>query len=455
MKLGTRSGATRTIVAIAFVGAALAAASSAAPPGESARRTPVVRAVEKVAPATVNITTEFRVSRPSPFFRPDPFFNMFFEQAPDLTDQTLGTGVIVDPAGYVLTNEHVLAGAEKIWVSLVDGREFRGTLIGADPETDLAVLKIEGAEQLPVAPLARDGDLLIGETVVAIGNPFGLNHTVTTGVLSAINRSFRADQTEYHGFLQTDASINPGNSGGPLLNLDGELIGINTAIFREAEGIGFAIPVDRARRIMDDLIDYGEVIPVWLGLRLQDLTPGLRQMLEVRTGSGALVQSVFAGSPAERAGVKVGDVLIALQGSQVQSPRNYFEILRGITQSDTARLRIERAGQTVDIDAIAEQMPASITDEVARLMLGFSLRPMNARESELYGRAGMVIDQLVPGSLAARRLLPGDVIWAIDRDALVDPDTYRKSILKLRGRQRALLLVQRGRDRARLALSLS
>jgi len=451
------SSASRSRVALGAAALAVLVGSAhvdGAPAGDSSvRRTPVVQAVERVAPATVNITTEFRVQRPSnPFFPRDPFFEQFFESAPDVPEQTLGTGVIVDGAGYVLTNEHVLAGAEKIWVSLVDGREFPGVLVGADPETDLAVLKIEGAEQLPVAPLARDDDLLIGETVVAIGNPFGLNHTVTTGVLSAINRSVRAGNSEYHGFLQTDASINPGNSGGPLLNLDGEVIGINTAIL---EGIGFAIPVSRARRIMDDLIAYGEVIPVWLGLWTQDLNPALSGSPEGRNSGGTAIQLVFAGSPAEAAGIRANDVLLTLDGIPVHSNRTYFEILRGITEGDTARLRIARGKEILEKEVKAEQMPASVTDEVGRLLLGFTLREMSADERKLYGRAGLVIDQLTPGSLASRRLLPGDVIWAVGQDALTDRKVLRNVVLKLRGRDRAILLVQRGRERARLALSLS
>jgi serine protease Do len=269
-----RSGEAGSVRRLAAVLAALVAGLSLDAQA-SARRTPVVEAVERVAPATVNITTEARVSRPvsGPFGRQDPFFDRFFEPfRQDVTEQMLGTGAIVDQRGYVLTNEHVLAGADKIWVTLADGREFPGVVVGADPDNDLAVIKIESADKLPTAQLAADNPLMIGETVIAIGNPFGLNHTVTTGVLSATNRSFRAGETEYHGFLQTDASINPGNSGGPLLNLDGEVIGINTAIFREAEGIGFAIPIERAKRIMDDLIAYGEVVPVWLGLRPVELT---------------------------------------------------------------------------------------------------------------------------------------------------------------------------------------
>ena len=424
----------------------------------SARRTPVVEAVERVAPATVNITTESRVSRPvnNPFARQDPFFDMFFEPfRQDVTEQMLGTGAIVDQRGYVLTNEHVLAGAEKIWVTLADGREFPGVVVGADPDNDLAVIKIESAEKLPAAQLAGSDPLMIGETVIAIGNPFGLNHTVTTGVLSATNRSFRAGETEYHGFLQTDASINPGNSGGPLLNLDGEVIGINTAIFREAEGIGFAIPIERAKRIMDDLIAHGEVVPVWLGLRLAELTPELRQRFEVHSAGGVLIREVFADSPAQRAGLAPGDVLVALDGSPLQAPRNYYEVLRGLTEGYNARARIERKGRAEDRSLKAEVLPIRRVDELAQALLGFKVREMTAEESQGYGGRGMVIAQITPGSRAAQRLQTGDVVWALDRSPVTDVDSYRRAARKLPSRNNVLLLVQRGRARAQVAMTLS
>ena len=217
---------------------ALWTGSAAAPAAAAsdARRTPVVLAVQRVVPATVNITTTQQVHRRvNPFFRGDPFFEEFFGMFLDprpSTHQTLGTGVIIGSERHVLTNQHVLAGASEIRVTLADGREFEGELLGSDPETDLAVLAIGTDEELPVAPLGDSEDLLIGETVIAIGNPFGLGHTVTTGVLSATNRSIRSARGEFHGFLQTDASINPGNSGGPLVNIEGDVIGINTAIIR-------------------------------------------------------------------------------------------------------------------------------------------------------------------------------------------------------------------------------
>lgn len=429
----------------------------------SSRRTPVVLAVERVAPATVNITSTQQVHRRgNPFLRLDPFFEDFFGMFLDprpRTAQSLGTGVIISRDGYVLTNEHVLAGATEIHVTLADSREFDAELIGADPDTDLAVVQIQPEGDLPFAPLARAEDNMIGETVIAIGNPFGLHHTVTTGVLSALNRSIRSGKREYHGFLQTDASINPGNSGGPLVNLDGDVIGINTAIFREAEGIGFAIPVSRALRIVDDLIQHGEVIPVWLGLRLQELSPQLRQAFDAPNQGGALVAHVFDGSPADVAGVHRGDIVVSLDGTRIQSKRNYFEVLRSITDTDETTLELQREGTRFEKLIRAEAFPESRADELAQVMLGITVRELSAESVEAYGilaRRGLVVDAVVPGGSAAQiGLLPGDVILELDRTAVDSRLAFRKAVSRLRGRNRVLILVQRGRAGYQITLGLS
>ena len=440
----------------------LCAALPTATAAESARRTAVVRAVERVAPATVNITTAYSVHRRvNPFFRGGPLFEEFFSRFLDPRPrevQSLGTGVVIDDEGHVLTNEHVLAGATEIEVTLSDGRRFEATLVGADPGTDLAVVRIQSDEPVPIAPLGRSDDLMIGETVIAIGNPFGLNHTVTTGVLSAISRSIRQDDQEYHGFLQTDASINPGNSGGPLLNIDGEVIGINTAIFREAEGIGFSIPIERARRIMGDLIQHGEVVPVWLGLRLQELTPRLRAALDVRATAGALVSHVFSGSPAESSGIRRGDVVTGLDGSRVQFLRNYFEILRGITEGDHATLSLERDGKKQQKKVRAEAFPEGRADELARVLLGLAVSEPERSAGGAGGATGhgMLVQEVVPQSPSARiGIRPGDVILKLDHEPVDDRVAFRKAVTKLRGRARVLLLVRRGRTGYHVTLGLS
>jgi serine protease Do len=446
---------------VALLAGALLAAAVSAQAGE--RRSAVVLAVERVAPATVNITTTQQVYRSAnPFFRGDPLFEEFFGRFADprpRTVRSLGTGVIIDEQGHVLTNEHVLAGATEIRVALSDGREFEGELIGADPETDLAVVRIMADEELPRAPLGHSNDLMIGETVIAIGNPFGLGHSVTTGVLSAINRSIMTDENEYHGFVQTDASINPGNSGGPLLNIEGDVIGINTAIFREAEGIGFAIPVDRARAIAAELIQHGEVTPVWLGVRVQQLTAGLRTALDVEQSEGALVAHVFEDSPAARQGINRGDLILKLNDMLVRSPRGFFEILRGIPAGSDTRVELERGRQKMVRKVTAQSFPEQRADQLAEILLGISVTeslPATPERRAIRPRLGLVVRAVIPQSSAARRgIRPGDIILEVDREAVDDRAAFRRAISKLRGRRQVLLLVQRGRRAYPVTLAIS
>ena len=256
------------------------------------RRTATVHVVEQVGPSVVNIVSERITKTPSPFghnTRVDPSVDLFFRnlfEPRSQTVQSLGSGVIFDRQGHVLTNEHVIARADRVRVMIADGREFDAQLVGADPNNDLAVLKILTDEELPFSPPGTSSDLMVGEPVIAIGNPFGFSNSVTTGVISATNRSVNAQGTgfTFHGLLQTDASINPGNSGGPLLNAEGQLIGINAAIYAGAQGIGFAIPIDVANRVIHELLLYGEVHPVWLGLEFQDIDPPLRSVLTLPMG---------------------------------------------------------------------------------------------------------------------------------------------------------------------------
>ena len=322
--------------------------------------------------------------------------------------------------------------------------------MGADPDTDLAVVEIQTEEELPSVPLGSSGDLLIGETVIAIGNPFGLGHTVTTGVLSAANRSISADQGHYHGFLQTDASINPGNSGGPLVNINGEVIGINTAIFREAEGIGFAIPIDRARRIAAELIRHGEVIPVWLGLRLQPLDDDLRETLGVEARWGVLVSHVFKGSPASRAGIRRGDVLLSLGGTRLQQPRNYFEVLASLPEGSRAELRLERERRTLELALHTETFSDERADQLAEILIGISVA--SGRDP----RPGLEIRKVEPNSSAGRiGLEPGDHVVAVNRERVSSVEQFRRAISKLRGRRQVVLLVERGGRGYQLSLGLS
>jgi serine protease Do len=223
----------------------------------------------------------------------------------------------------VLTNSHVVEKATTINVALNDKREFEATIVGMDPDSDLAVLKIKSDQTLPAMQMGNSEDIMVGESVIAIGNPFGFSHTVTTGVVSAVNRSIKTDERVFHEFIQTDASINPGNSGGPLLNINGELIGINTAIYAQAQGIGFAIPINRAKRIISDLINYGEVVQTWIGMTVQPLDSDLVAYLNIKDKAGVLVTTVEPQSPAAAAGLNGGDVILSIDGHRITTTSEY------------------------------------------------------------------------------------------------------------------------------------
>ncbi len=418
------------------------------------RRTVTVRVAERVGPAVVNITTEQIVTRSNPFRRPrgDPFFDRFFrdffEPRVPQTTQSLGSGVVIDAHGHILTNEHVVGRATRIRVATADGREFDAELVGADPNNDIAVLRVETDETLPWLALGTSADLMVGEPVIAIGNPFGLEHTVTTGEVSALNRSIRSEQYVFHGFLQTDASINPGNSGGPLLNAEGELIAINTAVYQGAQGIGFAIPIDAAARVVRELIAHGEVSPVWLGIEFQELSPELRDVMELPRGTtGALVNKVRKKSPARRAGVKRGDVVTQLDGRPVETARSFFEMLASVTADQPLSLELWRDGQSRQLPLRAEPAPDELAATLVREMLGMKLK--------LHQGGGFMVSSVRAGSGAARiGIQPGDVVLGINGRPLNDEEALGRLVLDLRGRSRALVVVQRGTGRYHVTIPL-
>jgi len=418
------------------------------------RRTAAVRAVETAGPAVVNITTEQVVEQQSPFGRSsgDPFFDRFFQDffEPRMqgTLENLGSGVVIDAARHVLTNEHVVARATRIKVAFADGREFDATLLGADPNNDIAVLSVDTDKPVPWMAPGTSQDLMVGEPVIAIGNPFGLSHTVTTGVISALDRSIRTEGRVYHGFLQTDASINPGNSGGPLINAEGHLIGINTAVYNGAQGIGFAIPIDVAKRIVSELIEHGEVSPVWLGLEFQDLTPELRAELALPdTVSGALINRIRAPSPASKAGVSQGDILLKVDGAQIESARDFYERLSSVTNGQELALTLYRDGQQRVVKARAEEIPRAMVDGLVEQLTGMRLaRGANGVFEVKAVRAGSGADRI--------GVKPGDLLLAINGRALGDEAALRRAAVALRGESRALIVVQRGGGRYHVALPL-
>lgn len=438
--------------AILLAATALPAPARAADP--FLRRTATVEVVERVGPAVVNITAEQATSRRrrsgNPFF--NRFFNDIFEPRLRRRATGLGSGVVIDPAGHVLTNQHVIARADAIRVTLADGREFDAELVGADANNDLAVLRlkpVEGDAPIPWTPPGASEDLMPGEPVIAIGNPFGFSNSVTTGVVSAIGRSIRVEDRVLHGILQTDASINPGNSGGPLLNAEGELIGINTAIFQDAQGIGFAIPIDVAKRVVHELITKGEVAPVWLGLDLQDLTPALRDAFSMPPKlGGALVTRVHASGPAVGGGLARGDVITAVDTVGIRSQREFYEYLERTTPNQELTLRIQRDGQDLETRVRTAELPPGVIESWGEDRLGFSLRPAVGD--------GYQVSRVDPLSDAARiGLRPGDLVLGLQGLALSRPGALQRALVDLRGRSRARMVVVRGRQRYVVMVRLS
>jgi len=363
---------------------------------EISRRSAVVEVVETVAPAVVNIRTEQIVHRrSSPIFGfGDDFFDSFFRgySLPRVyKTQSLGSGVIIDPRGYVLTNAHVVEQASKIYVAIAgEKREIEATLVGLQERLDLAVLKINAKATFSAVKLGRSDDLLLGETVIAIGNPLGLGSSVTTGVVSSVRRRVELGDNLVGHFLQTDALINPGNSGGPLLNINGELIGINTAIASQAQGIGFAIPIDLAKGVAGDLIRYGQLRRPWLGV-----LPGTvgRAMVEARGGGGALVTEVDADSPADKAGLQIADVILSIDDTELETPEELMQLLDAYTPENSLRLRLLRGTRELEVTVHLLPLPADYGLSYAQRVFGFVLGDSDN---------GPVIRQILSGSPAEK-----------------------------------------------------
>ena len=430
---------------IALIAALVLAASSAfaAPARVSDPITgnPIASIVEECAPAVVNIDVESLVERRTRPFNPfgnDPFFRDFFGQQDNFRRMVpmrgKGSGFIVDgEEGYILTNNHVVAGADTITVTLLDGRILEAELIGSDPTFDLAVIQVQvDGENLPNLILGDSDEARVGEWVVAIGNPHGFENSVTAGIISAKNRTIQASNINFRGFMQTDAAINPGNSGGPLINLSGEVVGINTAIVPFAQGMGFAVPVNMAKQIMSDLIERGEVNRGWLGVVLQNLTPALAEVYNVPAEDGAVIADITADSPAGRAGLRPGDTIVAIDEDEIRSSQDVVYHIRSKLAGDDVSVEFYRDSERQSIDVTLGEIPSDMAVErpggnrdrqgsgdSQATQLGATVRVITPELMESYNLdsdKGLVVVGVERGSIAGEMgLREGDQILEVNR----------------------------------------
>ncbi len=441
---------TRFILALTlFSGPALAVLPVAVDGQPLPSLAPVLK---NVTPSVVNVYTQTRVRVRSPLLD-DPIFRRFFnvpETSRERVSQSLGSGVIVDAEkGYVLTNYHVIARADEIAVGLKDGRSLQAILIGTDPDTDLAVIQIP-AENLTALPLADTSELQVGDFVVAVGNPFGLGQTVTSGIVSALGRTGLRG-LEFQNFIQTDASINPGNSGGALINLRGELVGINSAIFTPSGGnvgIGFAIPASMAQYVMDQLIRHGEVRRGTLGLFVQDLTAELAGAFAMDSGHGALVAELAAGSAAEDAGLQPGDVIVRMADRKINNAQDFYNAEGGLALGESLQIEYSREGKVRRAALVIQPVPKLKGVELDHRFEGALFTELGVRHKQ-DNVSGVLLEELEPRSRLAREgLVEGDVITGVNRQRIHNLDDFTRELGSAHG---SLLLQIRRNGRAYIA----
>ncbi len=389
--------------------------------------------LDRSKPAVVNISTRSQVRVQDNPLMNDPFFRRFFDlptQPRQRSKQSLGSGVIFDAKeGLVLTNYHVIKGADEITVALTDGRSHKAEMVGSDPATDVALIKIP-AENLTALPLANSEHLKVGDFVVAIGNPFGLGQTVTSGIVSALGRSGLGIEG-YENFIQTDASINPGNSGGALVNLRGELVGINTAIFSPGQntgnvGIGFAIPSNLVKQITDQLIAHGEVKRAYLGVQMQDLTPELAGAFDIPAGRGAVVTQVFKDSAADEAGLKVGDVVLSVDGDKLINADALRNTIGLLVVGQTIKLEVLRDGKTQTLKATVKETEKQTQGGVHPKLSGATFGDIEP-SAPYYGKVeGVVVYSVKRGSAAWQAgLRANDIITSVNRQAVTSLEDFK------------------------------
>ena len=388
----------------------------------------------------------------------DEFFDRFFRGRPpegEFKTESLGSGVIVDERGYILTNNHVIEGASELKIKLGDKREFDAKVIGADPQTDVAVIKIESSDHLPAAKLGDSDKIRVGQWAIAIGSPFGLVQTVSAGIISATGRA-NVGVAQYEDLIQTDAAINPGNSGGPLVNVKGEVIGINTAIFTRTggyQGIGFAIPINMAKAIMRDLIDKGKVTRGWLGVVIQDLNPALAKSFGVTVTEGVLVSDIQSNSPAAEAGIERGDIVTEYNGTQVRDVNHLRNLVAPTEIGKAVTIKVLRDGKEKALSIKIGEQPPELFGlapgaQPSAKNLGVTvqnLTPELAKSLGYEGEKGVLVSSVQPGSPGALAdLREGDLIKEVNREKIDNVDTFRKAVAKSGTDKDVLMLVRRG-----------
>ncbi len=429
--------------------------------------------VSAVSPAVVNISSTKTIRRqPSPF---DELFD-FLQPFPDgrsrrWKEQSLGSGVIVTPDGYIVTNNHVIEKADDIRVFFVDKRNYKARIVGADPKTDIAIIKID-AKDLPVLQWGDSDGLQVGEFVLAIGNPFGLSNTVTMGIVSAIGRT-DVGIADYENFIQTDAAINPGNSGGPLVNMKGELIGINTAIFSKTggyQGIGFAVPSNMVKNVIDQLIKKGKVVRGWIGVTIQEITPEIAEKFGMKTADGVIITEIAKGGPAYNAGLLRGDIILEFNDRKIKDASLLRNMVAQTEINQQVKLKILRQGQEINVILTVKELPSK---EIQMVPSSSSTEDFNAANNVFFGvtvtdinpviakqlridpnENGVVIVKIQPGSLAEDSgLRKGDVIQEIDRRRINNINDFNKVVSQLSPNTPVLLFINRSGKKYYLTLN--
>jgi serine protease Do len=476
MKRSARLAGVLTLgLALGLTGGWLVSSHAQAPPPSprtaaapvTANTGSFAKLAEAVKPAVINVSSQAksggRTSLEEHFG--EDFYKRFFGNAPErMPRRGLGSGVIIDPSGIALTNAHVVDGATSIEVVTVDGAKHKAKVVGLDKKTDLAVLQLDGgAKAFPFVGLGDSDEAQVGDWVIAVGSPFGLQATVTSGIISAKARQIGAGP--YDEFIQTDAAINPGNSGGPLLNMRGEVVGINTAIVRGGSGIGFAIPSNLAKRVASELRSSGKVTRGWLGVSLQPLTSDLATSFGVKDGKGALVSDVSADSPAARAGLKSGDVIMQFNGKNVEDPSALARAVAVAKPGESAKLTVWRERQSQTLEVKLGELPGERTADAAEpggartstASLGLTVQPLTpeiARELEVKQPVGVVVSRVEPsGPADAAGMQRGDVITEVDRKPVKSVEDFEK-LTSQPGKQ-VLLKLQRSGSSVYVALAPS